>query len=77
LGITITYKPSSIKAFKAHLLANGFEKEFEDAMTSIDLVSRFGLALRVTNEVEQLLRRPPIGFEQFALDFKSVWASPT
>jgi uncharacterized protein YbjT (DUF2867 family) len=77
LGRTITYKPSSIKAFKAHLLANGFEQEFADVMTSIYLVSRFGLASRVTNETATLLGRPPIGFEQFARDFKSVWAVPT
>ncbi|UHG89955.1 SDR family oxidoreductase [Spirosoma oryzicola] len=41
--------------------------------TALYTVARLGKAADLTNETEQLLGRPPITFEQFAIDHRAAW----
>ena len=42
-------------------------------MSAIYTVNKVGLADKRTNDVEQILGRKPISFEQFASDYREAW----
>ena len=42
-------------------------------MTAIYTVNKLGLAATITPDVERVLKRKPIRFEQFAADYRSAW----
>ncbi len=51
----------------------GFTSAFIAVMTAIYTVNKLGLAATVTADVERVVRRKPILFEQFASDYRNTW----
>ncbi len=73
LGRPITYKNPSILRFILAMRKRGFNGAFVAVMTAIYTVNKLGLAASVTPDVERVLRRKPILFEQFATDYRDTW----
>ncbi len=74
LGRKITYRDPSIIGF----IWQKWQKErtpmgFTLIMVALYTVSKLGKAARITKEIERLLGRPPITFQQFANDYRAVW----
>lgn len=74
LGRPITYCDPSVLRF----IWRKWHQEhtplgFSLIMVALYTVSKLGKAAGLTDETEQLLRRPPTTFRQFAEDYRNVW----
>ncbi|MGB9203089.1 MAG: SDR family oxidoreductase, partial [Terriglobales bacterium] len=61
--------------FRQALLAAGVPEWNADALLDLQRLYREGKAATVTQEVEQILGRKPISFEQFSRDYKYAFAA--
>ena len=73
LGRPITYTNPSILRFIVAMRTRGLNSAVIAVMTAIYTVNKFGLAATVTPDVERVLHRQPILFEQFAADYRETW----
>ncbi|GAA4466605.1 SDR family oxidoreductase [Nibrella saemangeumensis] len=74
LGRTITYTDPSIFRFVwRKRIQENVSLGFVLIMVTLYSVAKAGRAGGLTDEVQQLLGRPPITFRQFAEDYKKVW----
>ena len=73
LGRPITYTNPSILRFIVAMRARGLNNAVIAVMTAIYTVNTLGLAASVTPDVERVLHRQPILFEQFAIDYREAW----
>ncbi|WP_096153967.1 MULTISPECIES: SDR family oxidoreductase [Bacillus] len=73
LGRKIEYKNPSILVFRKTLIHRGIKKEFANIMTMLYVITRFGSAKKITDDVKKILKREPISFEQYAIDFQNAW----
>ncbi len=73
LGRKIEYKNPGTLEFRNTLIKRGTKKEFANVMTMLYILTRFGTAEKVTDDVTKLLKREPISFEQYAIDFRDTW----
>lgn len=73
LGRTIRYPNPSLFTFIRRQRAAGHPWEFVFVMVGLYMATRFGGAPTLTNDVAQVLGRPPIQFEQFARDHRGMW----
>ncbi|RXI99849.1 SDR family oxidoreductase [Anaerobacillus alkaliphilus] len=69
----ITYKNPGLLNFRRKTINRGIKKEYANVMTMLYLLTKMGTAKKVTHDVENILERKPISFEQFAIDHKNVW----
>lgn len=70
---TIRYTHPSIITFIRRQLAQGQQLSFTLIMTALYILTRFGNAKTVTEDVGMILGRPPIRFDQFAEDYRLSW----
>jgi len=70
----IRYAEPSVLAFIRRQRRDGRPWPFVLVMTGIYLTARFGLADRVTDDLQRLLKRPPRTVRDFAEDYADVWA---
>ncbi len=73
LGVQITYSNPSNLAFGAHLRHQGMGLAQILVMEALYTAAKLGLAGRLTGEVQRILGRLPISFEQFVRDYAAVW----
>ena len=73
LGREIRYIDLPPAQLKQALLASGIPEWSVDALLDLQRLYREGAAATVTGDVEQILRRKPIGYTQFARDCKNVF----
>lgn len=73
LGRTITYKNPSVKEYTARLLANNSPADYVKVQKMLYFVVRHNFSASTKSDVQSLLRREPISFEQFANDYAAVW----
>ena len=73
LGRPIAFRKPSILRFILAMRKRGFTSAFIAVMALIYTVNKLGLAAAVTADVERVLRRKPILFEQFATDYRDTW----
>ncbi len=73
LGRKIIYRKPNAFQFFIESLRRGVAFDFAVVTTGLYTSTRFGMADVVTNEVEQLLGREPITFQQYTNDFKEMW----
>jgi uncharacterized protein YbjT (DUF2867 family) len=73
LGIPIRYTNPNPVSFFFRQTRTGSKLDYAFVTTMLYTITRFGNAKTVTPDVEQLLGRPPIPFEQFVRDFRTVW----
>ncbi len=75
LGRKITYRSPSPPGFVIYCLLNGTPLKFALVMTGIYLPTRFGAAqYKGDTRIRDLLGRPPVSFDTFVREEKSVWS---
>ena len=72
-GKTITYVPLSEEVACEALNKAGVAEDLIERWTKFYRIVRQGLCAAVTNDVESVLGRPPIAFEQYAHDHSAAW----
>lgn len=75
LARPIAYTNPSALGFLRQQVSAGRPFGFAFVMTALYTLTRMGNAKDITPDVENLLGRPPIAFDQFAHDFRSSWQS--
>lgn len=73
LGRKITYRKPSILRFIGYQRQKGTPLTFVLVMAGLYTATRFGSGKWVTQDVEQLLVRPPIAMRQYIEDFANFW----
>jgi len=73
LGRPITYSNPSVLRFIRAMRKRHFKWAYIAVMSAIYTVNKLGLAARLTPDVEQILGRKPISFQQFAKDYRDAW----
>lgn len=73
LGRPIHYEPIGLRAARRALLAAGHPKAYVNVQGLIDVVTRAGLAAKVTGEVERLLGRPPRTLSEYVHANRDLW----
>ena len=73
LGRPIRYTNPSVLDFIRHMRGQGHPWPFVLVMTGIYLTARFGLAATITNDLEEVLGRPPTSIRTFVRDYRSCW----
>jgi uncharacterized protein YbjT (DUF2867 family) len=73
LGREIRYVDLTAEQFKQALVGAGVPEWSADALVDLQKLYRSGGASAVTNDVEQVLGRKPLGFEQFSRDYKAAF----
>ena len=73
LGRPIAYRRPSALRFYRHMRARGHPRAYVAVMLALYSTARFGLAAHLSPELEQLLKRAPITFAQFARDHAGAW----
>jgi uncharacterized protein YbjT (DUF2867 family) len=77
LGRHITYSDPAPPKFGLEMQKRGMKPEFVNVMILIYNTNRFGLAARVTHDVERILGRKPISLQDFVEDFKHLFSRST
>jgi uncharacterized protein YbjT (DUF2867 family) len=75
IGREIRYVDLPPDQFKQALLAAGVDEWSADALIDLQRLYREGKAATVTHDVEQVLGRRPIAFEQFSRDYRQAFRS--
>jgi uncharacterized protein YbjT (DUF2867 family) len=75
LGREIRYVDLPPAQFKQALLTAGVDEWSADALIDLQRLYREGKAATVTHDVEQVLGRRPIAFEQFSRDYRQAFRS--
>ncbi|MBE4908487.1 SDR family oxidoreductase [Bacillus luteolus] len=73
LGREIEYKNPGVLEFRKTIIKRGIKKEYANVMTMLYVLTRLGTAEKTTDDVEKILKRKPITFEQYAKDFQEEW----
>lgn len=73
LGREIIYRNPNPLHFFFATLRRGTPFAFALVMMGLYTSTRFGMAEPITNEVEKLLGRKPITFQQYTRDYKDAW----
>jgi uncharacterized protein YbjT (DUF2867 family) len=73
LGREITYRNPNPLTFFFQTLRRGASFSYTIIVMGLYLSTRFGMAQSVTNEVERLIGRKPISFQQYTQDYKEAW----
>ncbi len=73
LGRTVTYAHPSFLSFIRHLHRQGVPRGLRMVMCFLYLGVRFGNARMVSDDVERILGRRPITFEEYARDHRDQW----
>lgn len=74
LKTNIIYQPLSVISFFRHLKKQGHATGFIFVVIALYLVTRFGKAGSIYPDMQQLLNRVPLSFEQYAYDHASWFA---
>jgi uncharacterized protein YbjT (DUF2867 family) len=74
LGKAITYRNPNPLQFFIETMRRGTPFAFAVVMMGLYTSTRFGMAEPVTDEVENLIGRKPITFQQYVMDYKESWS---
>jgi uncharacterized protein YbjT (DUF2867 family) len=72
-GKIITYAPISEEMARSGLAKNGFPPELIERWTDFHRKIRQGLCSPVSSNVDLILGRSPISFDQYAADYAQTW----
>lgn len=73
-GRTIGYTDVTPDAMRPGLLAAGLPADYAEFLLTILGYFKAGYAERTTDAVQQITGRAPIGFEEYARDYRESWA---
>ncbi len=72
-GKTITYIPVSQNEARENLLKKHWDLQKANAMIGLYEIARHGWCEDIYPDLEKILEREPVSFEQFAEDYKALW----
>ena len=72
-GRNITYQPISEADMRQGALENGLTEPNVDYLTVLYQVTRAGYLTAVTSDIEQVLGRPALSFDEFAQQNQKIW----
>ena len=75
LGRRITYSNPVPPKFGLEMRRRGMNNDFVNVMILVYNTNRFGLAARVTHDVERILGRKPISVQDFVEDFRHLFTA--
>ena len=70
LNRKIKYSKPSLLKFIQRMLKRGLKKDYVNVMVFLNIMTRLNTASKVTDDVEQIIGRKPILFEQFVINNK-------
>lgn len=73
LGRKIIYSNPPLFKFRKDMIASGIKKEFATVMMVLYLTTKLGMAKKVVNTAEILLKRKPRTIDDFIKDYLTVW----
>jgi len=73
IGKEVRYEAITDEEFRAITTAQHWPSDIAEMMSTLYSMIRQGWTTIVTNDVAEVLGRPPISFEQFAADHAEVW----
>lgn len=73
LGREILYPGLSTKAFKNRALQAGWDADYVTVVARLFLTVRLGMASKRTEELRNILDRPPRTMEEYLRDYREVW----
>lgn len=73
LNRPIRYTHPSVFQFIARQLRAGQKLDYTLVVAALYTITRFGNASEITHDVEKILGRSPISFDQFAHDYQACW----
>ncbi|SMG23107.1 SDR family oxidoreductase [Paenibacillus aquistagni] len=73
----IEYKNPNVFTFRKVSMKRGMPKDFVNVMSILYTMTKWGTARLVTNDLEAILNRPPIQFEQYVKDYKQEFVIET
>jgi uncharacterized protein YbjT (DUF2867 family) len=73
LGRDIMYRNPNPFSFLVETVRRGIPFRYAVVMLGLYTSTRFGMAKRITNEVERLTGKKPITFRQYVQDYKGAW----
>ena len=76
LGRPIRFADPNLVAYWRRMRRRGMPRGMVGVTIGIYLAARFGLADGLTDDVERIVRRPPITMRQFVHDARSAWLAP-
>lgn len=69
----IRYMNPSPWKFRKSMIERGMAPEFVNVMLALYISTRFGMAKKITSDLEFLLKRRPTTFEQYAISYAHCW----
>lgn len=76
LGRPVRYSNPSVWTFRREKLRQGTDKSYVTVMCALYLMTRFGMAKKVTDDLERLLGRKPGTFKEYVRDYAECWSRP-
>ena len=73
LGRPIDYQPVGLLTARREMTAQQLPKAYVNVQLLINVVARLGLAAKITDELPQLLGRPPRLLSQYLTDNRECW----
>ncbi|NBI05961.1 SDR family oxidoreductase [Senegalia massiliensis] len=73
LGKDIKYSNPSLLQFRKEMINRGVKKEFANVMTVLYLTTKLGMARKVTDTAENILKRKPRTIDDFIKDYSDEW----
>jgi nucleoside-diphosphate-sugar epimerase len=73
LGRKVTYRNPSAIHFLGKSLLRGIPAGYALIMTWLYTQTRKGMSAQVTDTVNRLLQRPPLGLQQYVRDYRAMW----
>lgn len=69
----IKYTNPSMRSYQKHMIENGFDKDYVRITKLLYFMTRLGTAKKITNQVENILKRPALTLEEFIKMNISTW----
>lgn len=69
----IVYRDPSFYRFREDRIKRGTSKKFATVMTLLYLMTKLGTAKDITYDLEEIIGREPISFEEYVIDHKKYW----
>jgi len=73
LGRNISYRAPGLRSFRKKVLETGWEPEYAKIVGRLFFTIRFGMAAKVTDDIEKILGRPPRSLREYVRDYRAAW----
>jgi uncharacterized protein YbjT (DUF2867 family) len=75
LGYPVRYTAPGLRAFRKRALADGWDPGYSKIVGRLFYTVRFGMAARVTDDLQRILGRPPRSLRVYIRDYRPAWTA--